>query len=429
MIYVLRNQKCIYRNKYFFISAAPHIIFAKNFLFSFIFLNFADTYMRHKRFIVLLLTALCFTAHADASGEVITNDSSFLQKGLIGKVYNYFSRTNEEDKNKKFDVSFIGGPRYSSDKKFGIAALAAGLYSTDRKDSTLMKSDVALLFDCSTVGYWSVELYGNHIFPHDRFRMVYNIETLVFPSYTWGIGYDMCSNDDNKTKMKRMQVNMHTSFLVHITDDFFAGPFLSYDYINCNNPHNPDILPDLDRVTSNIGIGVTAVYDSRDVITNPHKGYFLSFTQCFRPKLIGNDYAFSTTEFAARFYRPVWKGGIIAGDINGMFNFGTTPWGMLAQVGGSHSMRGYYEGRYRDKHKMECQLELRQHLWGRNGMVAWIGAGSVFDKFSAITMKKILPNCGIGYRWEFKKDVNLRLDCGLGKAGQSGVMFSVNEAF
>lgn len=385
--------------------------------------------MKFIRFIVLLVTAMCFTTNASASCEELENDSSFLQRGLVGKLWNYFSRTNEEDKNKKFDVSFILGPRYSSDKKFGVAALAAGIYSTDRKDTTLMKSDVALLFDCSTVGYFSVELYGNHIFPHDRYRMVYDIETLVFPSYAWGIGYDMCGNDANKTKMKRMQVNMHTSFLVHLAENLFIGPFLSYDYFNCDEPHNPDILPGLDRVTSNIGVGITATYDSRDVITCPHSGYLLSFTQCFRPKFIGNDYAFSTTEFAARFYRPVWKGCILAGDINGKFNFGTTPWGMLAQVGGSHSMRGYYEGRYRDKNKMECQLELRQHLWGRNGVVAWIGAGSVFDDFSAITMERILPNYGIGYRWEFKKNVNLRLDCGFGKAGQSGVMFSVNEAF
>lgn len=398
------------------------------FLFSYIMVIFADM-MRNVRFMVLLLTSMFFVTGAHASGEVLTNDSSFLQRGLIGKVWDYFSKTNEVDENKKFDVSFILGPRYSSDKKFGVAALAAGLYSTDRSDTTLMKSDVAILFDCSTVGYCSVELYGNHIFPHDRYRMVYNIETLVFPSYTWGIGYDMCGNDDNKTKMKRMQVNMRTSFLIHLADNLFVGPFLSYDYINSDNPRNPEILPGLDRVTSNIGVGITATYDSRDVITNPHRGCYLSFTQCFRPKFIGNDHAFSTTEFATRFYKTVWKGGVLAGDLNGMFNFGTTPWGMLAQVGGSHSMRGYYEGRYRDKHKMECQLEMRQHLWGRNGVVAWIGAGAVFDDFDAVTMDRILPNCGVGYRWEFKKNVNLRLDCGFGKAGQSGIMFSVNEAF
>ena len=38
----------------------------------------------------------------------------------------------------------------------------------------------------------------------------------------------------------------------------------------------------------------TSAYDSRDVLTNPHKGYYLNITQCFRLKFLGNDYAFST---------------------------------------------------------------------------------------------------------------------------------------
>ena len=44
-------------------------------------------------------------------------------------------------------------------------------------------------------------------------------------------------------------------------------------------------------------------------------------------------------------------------------------------------------------------------------------------------LDRLLPNAGIGYRWEFKKDVNVRLDYGFGKGGQSGFIFNINEAF
>ena len=71
----------------------------------------------------------------------------------------------------------------------------------------------------------------------------------------------------------------------------------------------------------------------------------------------------------------------------------------------------------------------RQHVWRRNGIVVWAGAGTVFLKFSAMRMKHVLPNYGLGYRWEFKKDVNVRLDYGFGKSGQSGFIFNINEAF
>ena len=102
---------------------------------------------------------------------------------------------------------------------------------------------------------------------------------------------------------------------------------------------------------------------------------------------------------------------------------------MMAELGGTCSMRGYYEGRYRDKHSLEATVELRQHVWKRNGIVVWAGAGTVFPKFSALRSRQILPNAGVGYRWEFKKNVNVRLDYGFGKSGQSGFLFNINEAF
>ena len=91
-------------------------------------------------------------------------------------------------------------------------------------------------------------------------------------------------------------------------------------------------------------------------------------------------------------------------------------------------MRGYYEGRYRDKSAITACVELRQHIWHRNGITLWGGAGTVFSKFSEITSRSVLPNYGIGYRWEFKQRVNVRLDLGFGR-GTTGFIFSINEAF
>ncbi len=72
-------------------------------------------------------------------------------------------------------------------------------------------------------------------------------------------------------------------------------------------------------------------------------------------------------------------------------------------------------------------MELRQHVWRRNSVVFWVGLASVFHNKE--TFKKVLPNFGFGYRWEFKKDMNIRLDVGFGKSKQWGVVFSINEAF
>ena len=98
-------------------------------------------------------------------------------------------------------------------------------------------------------------------------------------------------------------------------------------------------------------------------------------------------------------------------------------------MGGSTRMRGYYEGRYRDKQMIEIQAELRQKIYGRSGIAVWVGAGNVFPSLNKFNPAHTLPNYGIGYRWEFKKRVNVRLDYGFGKKGQNGFLFSINEAF
>ena len=75
-------------------------------------------------------------------------------------------------------------------------------------------------------------------------------------------------------------------------------------------------------------------------------------------------------------------------------------------------MRGYYEGRQRDRNIAELQIELRQKIYKRSGAVVWVGAGNVFDDYSDFKLSHTLPCFGIGYRWAFKNRINLRMDIG-----------------
>lgn len=323
----------------------------------------------------------------------------------------------------------IGGPHYASDTKFGLGLVAAGLYRTDPNDSILPPSNVSLYGDVSSVGFYMLGVRGNHIAPKGRYRIDYHLYFYSFPSEFWGIGYEMGDNDANKSDMKRWQAQAEVSFLFRVADNFYIGPMASYDYVIGKHIERPELLQGMDQHTWNVGAGVSLVYDNRDNLTNPHRGIYLNINQMFRPGFMGNDYAFSTTAFCFDAYQRLGKGTVLAEDIGANLNFGNPSWGMMAELGGTHSMRGYYEGRYRDKHSLEATVELRQHVWKRNGIVVWVGAGTIFPKFSALRSKQILPNAGVGYRWEFKKNVNVRLDYGFGKSGQSGFLFNINEAF
>lgn len=367
--------------------------------------------------------------HVMTTEESDTLHTSEKKKSLITRFLDYFNDANKNKKHKKFDFSIIGGPHYSTDTKLGLGLVAAGLYRTNPNDTILPPSNVSLFSDVSTVGFYMLGIRGTHIFPQDKYRADYTVYFYSFPCDYWGMGYDMGNDDSNKSEMKRWQARIKGSFLFHLGSNFYIGPMVSYDYVIGKNVERPELLNGMDRHTWNLGAGFSTVYDSRDVLTYPHQGLYINLTQCFRPRFMGNDYAFSTTELQVDAYQKVWKGAILAEDFRTMLNFGNPSWGMMALLGNSNSMRGYYEGRYRDKHKMEAQVELRQHIWKRNSLTAWVGAGTVFSKFSNIRSRHLLPNYGLGYRWEFKKNVNVRLDYGFGKAGQSGFLFSINEAF
>ena len=367
--------------------------------------------------------------HVMTAEDSDTLNTPAKKKSLITRFLDYFNDANKNKKHKKFDFSIIGGPHYSTDTKLGLGLVAAGLYRTTPNDTILPPSNVSLFSDVSTVGFYMLGIRGTHIFPQDKYRADYTVYFYSFPCDYWGMGYDMGNDDSNKSEMKRWQARIKGSFLFHLGSNFYIGPMVSYDYVIGKNVERPELLNGMDRHTWNLGAGFSAVYDSRDVLTYPHQGLYINLTQCFRPRFMGNDYAFCTTELQVDAYQKVWKGAILAEDFRTMLNFGNPSWGMMALLGNSNSMRGYYEGRYRDKHKMEAQVELRQHIWKRNSLTAWVGAGTVFSKFSNIRSRHILPNYGLGYRWEFKKNVNVRLDYGFGKAGQSGFLFSINEAF
>lgn len=391
--------------------------------------------MKHILTILIMMLALGSYASELSVTDSISStekvDTMALRAGKswVNRILDYFNDSNKNKKHKRFDFSVIGGPHYASDTKFGLGLVAAGLYRTDPNDSILPPSNVSLYGDVSSVGFYMLGVRGNHIAPKGRYRIDYHLYFYSFPADFWGIGYEMGDNDANKSDMKRWQAQAEVSFLFRVADNFYIGPMASYDYVIGKHIERPELLQGMDQHTWNVGAGVSLVYDNRDNLTNPHRGICLNINQMFRPGFMGNDYAFSTTAFRFDAYQQLGKGTVLAEDIGANLNFGNPSWGMMAELGGTHSMRGYYEGRYRDKHSLEATVELRQHVWKRNGIVVWVGAGTIFPKFSALRSKQILPNAGVGYRWEFKKNVNVRLDYGFGKSGQSGFLFNINEAF
>ncbi len=362
-----------------------------------------------------------------AASAAAPDSTAVQRKGLIGKFISYFDEANKPKDYKKFDFSVIGGPHYSSDRGFGIGLVAAGLYRTDEADSLLQPSSVALTAAATTGNFYDIGIEGLNIFPADRFRLAYDINFQSFDTDFWGIGYARERSDANKSSYKYFKLEADLSFTAQVARRLFVGPRIEYAYVNGKHRENVWLWEGQPHRTAALGFGAILSYDTRDYVHNAYSGWYLNLTQMFFLRWY-NRGNFSVSEITASHYEPVWKGGVVAALFHGRFTYGATPWALLSTFGGSDLMRGYYEGRYRDKCAMVLTVELRQHVWKRSGAVVWAGAGKIFPNFQELRFNHLLPNFGVGYRWEFKKRVNVRLDYGIGRHCSSFI-FSINEAF
>lgn len=363
------------------------------------------------------------------SEELQAADASAQKPGFWRRVVNYFGEANQDKTfEKKFDVSFIGGPSYSSTTKLGLGLMAAGLYRTDRTDSLTPPSDVTLFVSAATSGFYTVGVRGNNIFKHNRHRLIYRLSFSSQPTDFWGIDYASCAHNaksDYSEKLSRVEL----TYLARVARNLYLGPQVMFHYVKGVDFSQPSYLMGMKQNYASTGVGVVIDYDTRDFAPNPSHGVYLSVDAKYYPEALGScDDSLWKISFSALGYQQLWSSGLLATELHGEFNSDNTPWPFRARLGGDERMRGYYEGRYTDLDMLTFQVELRQRIWRRIGCVVWGGAGNVFSKFNQFDWSHTLPNYGVGLRWEFKKRVNVRFDYGFGK-GSQGVVVQINEAF
>jgi outer membrane protein assembly factor BamA len=178
------------------------------------------------------------------------------------------------------------------------------------------------------------------------------------------------------------------------------------------------------------GLGVVLSYDTRNNIFYPENGSFYEIAASVFPEILGSDYNYTKTLIDLRRYLKVADNQVLA--LQMFYNFvgSSAPFYDFPRLGGDNIMRGYFEGRYLDKHYFAAQMEYRIRVWWKFGLVGFIGAGDVANKFSKFEMKKFKYSYGAGIRFRIDETElwDLRVDFGFGK-NSSGFYFHYNQAF
>lgn len=377
----------------------------------------------------LIFALITLAAALSASTQEVPDSSATVKKtDLLHRVIEYLNESNKKPVGRKMDFSLLGGPYYSSESKFGIGLVASGIYSTAPDDSLTSPSNLSVFSKITTSPNFEVGVEGEHIWPSNIYRLNYEVSFSCINTFYWGADYAQQADNANKSKYRYLASHAEAHFAFKILDNLYIGPLTCFDYNNASHLQIPELWDGDPLRTFNWGVGASLRYDTRDNLTAPNKGLYVRWDQTFDFGWMGNKYPYKANELTATCYQRLWKGAVLAEQAHWRLTWGDTPWSQLSTIGGSSSMRGYYEGRYRNKGEVDLTVELRQKVWRRNGIVVWVGAASLFPRLSDINFHDILPNFGVGYRWEFKKNVNVRVDYGIGRH-ESGIFFNINEAF
>lgn len=337
---------------------------------------------------------------------------------------------NQYDPSKGIDWSVLPGPFYTPELRLGLGTAVAGIYRLDPRDKTTQNSSISFTGFVSTSGALGLGLHNYTFFTDDRWRLFVDGSVAKVPTKFWGVGYDAAQGSSQKYDNNSVQV--HPQLLRQLAPNLYVGAGWDFSAMNANvDDRQPDDkFSQYTTTTTPISSGATVSlnYDSRDVITRPQHGQFISVEYSYFDPALGSDTHFTATKLQYDYYHPIDDKRVLAFDLWGRFTHGDVPWDRLSEAGDDSRLRGYYQGRYRDRDVVSGQIEYRQKLNWRHGYVLWAGAGALGSSPGDLGSHPLLPTVGAGYRFEVKPAMNIRLDLGFGRES-AGFYFQVAEAF
>ncbi|MFC2083964.1 BamA/TamA family outer membrane protein [Bacteroidota bacterium] len=340
---------------------------------------------------------------------------------------------SDEDTLKTYGLDVFGYPFvfYTPETKlaFGLGGM---LYFRTARDPDFKLSNIVISSYYTLNNQYLFNLSPEIYFSKNLGFLEGNIYYGKFVDEFYGFGSDAeeISNPDYIMKDLGANINLQKN----ISDDFVIG--IIYDYLNStinDRKNNPFLLNNnLTGCNGGIssGIGINIVWDTKNFLYLPTSGLYYYFSSTFYSKSIGGDFDFNEFIFDLRNFAEIDTNHIIATQFYGRFARGNPPFYELPKLGGSANMRGYYEGRYRDRNYITFQIEYKTLLFWKIGGVIFGGIGDVSPGINDFQLRNIKYSYGFGLRYIFdlKERLTVRADLGFGK-NTSGVYFSVHEAF
>jgi outer membrane protein assembly factor BamA len=313
----------------------------------------------------------------------------------------------------------------------GFAGGAAAMYI--RRDSAVPRaSSLSANFIYTQRKQIITSLGGDLYFHNGSSRLLGDLTFQRYPNKFFGVGN--ATSELNEETYTPESFSFRAVFYRTILTNVFVGPTVRYEHVSLREVDTVGILrfgqiPGSKGSTST-GLGLVANWDSRDNTFAARSGSFYQMSLIFYRRAFGGDHSYVDLLIDTRQFFEMTPGHVLALQVAGEFIGGSAPFQSLARFGGPNFMRGYFEGRYRDKNGVGAQLEYRFPVWWRFGLVGFGGLAQVADQISNLSVGRFWLAGGMGLRFALNPEerISLRLDYGVGN-NASGFYINVTEAF
>ncbi len=176
-------------------------------------------------------------------------------------------------------------------------------------------------------------------------------------------------------------------------------------------PYTRDLFPDLPGVNGATihAQRVALIHDSRDSLTTPTEGLYVSAFAEASTQLLGSDADYLKAGIEGILLRPYWDRRVILvlrGLYEGISGDSNTPFQVLPTLGGVDALRGFGENRFYGDARLLFNAEvrakvLRMRVFGVNAefeIAPFIDVGKVFNSWEQFLDTPFEVNPGIGFR-------------------------------
>jgi len=350
------------------------------------------------------------------------------------------SQPNEEDyyktdtinSKKNFQMIILPVVFYTPETQFGFGAgLQTFLYN---KSNIYNSRESNILFTgmYTTENQLMIDVFPKIFFNLGDLFLDGLVRYRIFPNKFWGIGNETPESNEESYNMETLI--FEAAILKRLPPNLNFGFQYKYDKYTILETEEGGILQS-GEVPGSEGARISAIsflfnLDDRDNIYSARKGNFMQLKAGFSSKVIGATHSYNKYTIDLRKYFPLGKKSVIAAQLYLENTYGDVPFQTMAWLGGGDKTRGYFKGRFIDNNMYAIQTEYRNRFHKRWEFTAFASMGEVaHEPFSYFSSVKY--SFGGGIRFQIKKNnpTLIRLDFGLGKDGNNGIYFGVNEAF